>query len=160
MDLMKCIKSISVREPFILVVKFATGERKEVSLRTLIEGNDVFSIFNDNEDYFKEVKIDKGGFGLYWDENLDVSADYLYDKGILICTCGNAPEYDDNEKAIFEIIVNSKIKVKAEEIMKTLGLDFNTAMVLFIYQVYYTKSIPFPVKLPDWLILESKKNIK
>ena len=90
----------------------------------------------------------------------DVSADYLYDKGSLICTCGIAPEYDDNEKAIFEIIVNSKIKVKAEEIMKTLGLDFNTAMVLFIYQVYYTKSIPFPVKLPDWLILESKKNIK
>lgn len=84
MDLMKCIKSISVREPFILVVKFATGERKEVSLRTLIEGNDVFSIFNDNEDYFKEVKIDKGGFGLYWDDNLDVSADYLYDKGSLI----------------------------------------------------------------------------
>ncbi len=157
MDLLKRITSVAAKEHFTLVVKFTTGERKEVFLRTLIEGNKVFSALQDNKDYFNQVKIAKGGFGLYWDDNLDVSAEFLYDKGCLICPFENSPEYDENEKAIYEIVVNSNIKIKAEELMETMGLDFNTAITLFIYQVYYTKSIPFPIKLPDWLILDNNK---
>ena len=151
MDLLKSINSVSATEQFTLIVKFTTGEKKEISLRTLIEANSVFATLQEDKNYFNQVMIDKGGYGLYWDDNLDVSAEFLYDKGFLISPSENTSEYEKKEKAIYEIVVNSNIKVKAEELMEEMGLDFNTAITLFIYQVYYTKSIPFPIKLPDWL---------
>lgn len=151
MNLLKRIVSVAVMERFTLEVKFTTGERKEIFFKELIEWNKCFSALQDDINYFNQVKISKGGFGLYWDENLEVSAEFLYDNGSLICPFVGTPEYNEKEKAIYEIVVNSNIKIKAEEYMKSMGLDFNTAVTLFIYQVYYTKSIPFPIKLPDWL---------
>lgn len=53
----------------------------------------------------------------------------------------------EKETITVEITIDKDIKEKAEEVMDTLGVDFNTAVNLFIYQVYYTKSIPFPIKL-------------
>lgn len=149
--MLKQIISVATREPFTLVVKFSTGERKEIVLDTLIAKNPIFSVFQGNETYFNHVMIAKGGYGLYWDDNLDVASDFLYEKGSLMNPMEDSLEYVKNEKAIYEIVINSDIKNKAEELMQIMGLDFNTAVTLFIYQVYYTKSIPFPIKLPDWM---------
>lgn len=60
---------------------------------------------------------------------------------------------DKKSKAKDKISVLVKIdkgmKEKAEQLMEEMGLDFNTAVNVFVYQVYYTRSIPFPIKLPE-----------
>lgn len=53
------------------------------------------------------------------------------------------------EKVKINISIDKGIKEKSEELMKLMGIDFDTAINVFLYQVYYTRSIPFPIKLPD-----------
>lgn len=53
------------------------------------------------------------------------------------------------EKETVNIAIDKGIKEKSEELMKLMGIDFDTAINVFLYQVYYTRSIPFPIKLPD-----------
>lgn len=53
------------------------------------------------------------------------------------------------EKETVKIAIDKGIKEKSEELMKLMGIDFDTAINVFLYQVYYTRSILFPIKLPD-----------
>ena len=43
-----------------------------------------FKVFIDEPDLFETVKVDKGGYGVLWNDELDLSADELYENGITI----------------------------------------------------------------------------
>lgn len=40
-----------------------------------------FKVFIDEPDLFETVKVDKGGYGVLWNDELDLSADELYENG-------------------------------------------------------------------------------
>lgn len=40
-----------------------------------------FKVFINEPDLFETVKVDKGGYGVLWNDELDLSADELYENG-------------------------------------------------------------------------------
>ena len=52
-------------------------------------------------------------------------------------------------KVLVSVSIDKGIREKSEALMKMMGIDFDAAINVFLYQVYYTRSIPFPIKLPN-----------
>lgn len=48
-----------------------------------------------------------------------------------------------NQTATIQIRINSKTKEQANTILKKLGMDFSSAVKMFLSKVISTKSIPF-----------------
>ena len=76
------ITSVATLSNYILLVGFSTGEYKEFDLKPLIEKYEPFKVFKEINGLFEQVKIDIGGFGLIWNDDLDIAADGIYEKGI------------------------------------------------------------------------------
>lgn len=57
-----------------------------------------------------------------------------------------------SEAAAEELItveIDAGMKAMAERTLSELGMALPTAVRVFLYQVAYTHSLPFPVRLPD-----------
>ena len=77
------IIEVSVKEKFIILAKFENGIIKQYDLKNIMKK---FEIFNDlkNKDLFKLVQVDKGGYGISWNENIDLSSEEIWKNGIEI----------------------------------------------------------------------------
>ncbi len=96
------ITSVAALPDYILLVGFATGEYKQFDLKPLIEKYAPFKSLRQVEGLYEQVKIDVGGYGLVWNDDLDIAADGLYEKG---SPC--APPSDmtaDRQKLIEEFV--------------------------------------------------------
>lgn len=52
------------------------------------------------------------------------------------------------EKEKISVIVDSRILRLVKNILDDLGCTLNNAVNAYFYQIFYTQSIPFPLKLP------------
>jgi len=68
---------------FILIVKFENGIEKQYDIKIMMNKFEVFKGLN-NEILFKNVKIDAGGYGISWNENIDLSSEEIWNNGIEI----------------------------------------------------------------------------
>lgn len=75
------IKNVIPLDDMILVVEFMSGEKKQYDVKPLM---DKWSVFKDlaKNNVFKYVKVDVGGYGVVWTEDIDLSCDELWDNGI------------------------------------------------------------------------------
>ncbi len=76
------ITSVATLPDYVLLVGFATGEYKQFDLKPLIEKYAPFKSLRQVEGLYEQVKIDVGGYGLVWNDDLDIAADGLYEKGL------------------------------------------------------------------------------
>lgn len=53
------------------------------------------------------------------------------------------------EKKKVVISVDARILDLASDILHDLGCPLNEAINIFLYQIFYTHSIPFPIRLPN-----------
>lgn len=74
------IKDVCVDEDYILVVNFENGIQKRYDFKRNFD-NPVFRDLN-NEYFFKQVKVDKGGYGISWNDDLDLSEYELWENGV------------------------------------------------------------------------------
>ena len=79
------ITKIEVLEPPRLRVTFNTGEVMDVNLQPLVDKGGVFIRLTDAE-YLRSCKIMEGGHFLAWPDDLDIAADSLKRRGVLIQT--------------------------------------------------------------------------
>lgn len=65
-----------------LEILFENGEQKLYNVSKLIN----LSPFDKLTDYnfFKQVKVDENGYGIYWDDNLDLAESELFENSIVI----------------------------------------------------------------------------
>jgi hypothetical protein len=77
------IQSIQALEDKKLLVKFANGIEKIYDCKPLIEKFDVFKAL-ENEGFFKQVKADAGGYGISWNDQLDLSEYELWTNAVEI----------------------------------------------------------------------------
>lgn len=81
------IKSVEILNNMELKIEFVNGNIKYYDVKKLVEK---FEQFKDllNVELFKKVKVEKGGYGISWNENIDISCNELwfnsYKKGIII----------------------------------------------------------------------------
>ena len=77
------IVDVKLKDNFILIVKFENGIEKQYDIKILMNKFEVFKELN-NEILFKNVKIDVGGYGITWNENIDLSSEEIWNNGIEI----------------------------------------------------------------------------
>ncbi|MBQ6207100.1 MAG: DUF2442 domain-containing protein [Oscillospiraceae bacterium] len=64
-----------------LNVLFLDETRKEYDIRCLFDRYPMFRQLAEDEALFRQVKVDQGGYGVSWNDELDLSCDELYDHG-------------------------------------------------------------------------------
>lgn len=74
------VKDVAALPNLMLSVRFANGTTKLYDVRPLL---DRFPAFRTLEDcaLFSEVRVDVGGYGIVWSDDLDLSCDELWEHG-------------------------------------------------------------------------------
>lgn len=66
-----------------LMVKFINGEMKIYDIKPLMKKWKIFEELKE-EKLFAQVKVDKGGYGISWNENIDLDCNELWSNGSLV----------------------------------------------------------------------------
>lgn len=80
------IKNASPLSDFKLSVQFSEGVTKLYDLNPLFEEIPAFAALKENPDEFAGVSVDVGGYGIVWNDDLDLSCDELWEHGIPVET--------------------------------------------------------------------------
>ncbi len=75
------IKEVTPLENFVVSVIFQNGIEKEYDMKILFEMFPQFKLFKENQELFDMVKVDTGGYGIYWNEELDLNAEEIWEDG-------------------------------------------------------------------------------
>jgi hypothetical protein len=75
------ILSVHAVEDRKLLVKFANGIEKIYNCKPLIEKFEAFRAL-ENEVFFRQVKADSGGYGISWNDQLDLSEYELWTNAV------------------------------------------------------------------------------
>ena len=78
------IKSVEPLKDYILLTTFTDDTVKVYDVKPLIEKYSSFKDLINIKGLFKQVKIDKGGYGISWNDNIDLSCNTLWNEGRLI----------------------------------------------------------------------------
>lgn len=76
------IKEVKVLENFTILVVFQNGVEKEYNMCQLFPVIPQFREFEKENGLFEQVRVDVGGFGISWNEELDLSAEDIWEDGI------------------------------------------------------------------------------
>ena len=80
------INDVIAHDKFRLIVRFAEGVTKIYDVTPLFEKWPVFKTLQESPKLFAEVTVDTGGYGVVWNDMLDLSCDELFTNGQTIAT--------------------------------------------------------------------------
>lgn len=80
------VKNVSVLPDYKLSVQFSEGITKLYDIKPLFDTIPAFRIFEKNPQKFSDAAVDVGGYGIVWDDELDLSCDELWENGEAIST--------------------------------------------------------------------------
>ena len=80
------VKTVSVIPDYWLSVRFAEGVTKIYDLRPLFEKWPAFNDLKNDDTLLYDVKVDTGGYGIVWNDDIDLSCDELFENGETIET--------------------------------------------------------------------------
>jgi hypothetical protein len=63
-----------------LLVGFMSGKVKRYDLKPMLERHEAFRALTDDE-LFEQVRVDTGGFGISWNDAIDLSCNELWENG-------------------------------------------------------------------------------
>lgn len=76
------IQSVKPLNDLRLSVLFQNGVEKEYDIHNLYSVFPQFKKFETNSNLFMQVQVDVGGYGISWNDNLDLDAEDIWDNGI------------------------------------------------------------------------------
>ena len=79
------IKNVTALPDYKISIQFSEGITKIYNVKELIEKNPMFKNLK-NKELFYNVEVDIGGYGIIWNDDIDISCDELYEKGETIET--------------------------------------------------------------------------
>ena len=79
------IKNVTPLDDMMLIVEFMSGDKKEYDVKPLLYKWSAFKDLEKNN-LFKYVKVDVGGYGVVWNEDIDLSCNELWDSGKIIAS--------------------------------------------------------------------------
>ena len=78
------VKNVSPLPEYRLSVQFSEGVTKIYDVKPLFKRLKPFRIFLNEPELFYEVRVDTGGYGIIWNESIDLSCDELYENGVQV----------------------------------------------------------------------------
>lgn len=106
------ISTVAALPDFVLLVGFNTGEYKQFDLKPLIEKYEPFKSLTQVTGLYEQVKIDAGGYGLVWNDDLDISADGIYEKGV---PCEPPSDIDEYRRSLMEELVKARKRARLSQ---------------------------------------------
>lgn len=82
------VKDVKALDNYILYVDFEDGKSKTYDMKQLIDRIKDFEPLLYVNGLFKEVKVDVGGYGISWNDYIDLSCNELYNNGVDIIKDG------------------------------------------------------------------------
>ena len=79
------IKDVSALTGLKLSVQFTNGTTKIYDVAPLMRRFSAFKLLKD-ESLFREVEVNQGGYGIIWNDDLDLSCDELWENGVEVVT--------------------------------------------------------------------------
>ena len=80
------VKAVNALKNYRLSVQFAEGITKIYNVSQLFDKWEAVRYLKDNSSLFSNVQVDVGGYGIIWNDELDISCDELYANGEIIKT--------------------------------------------------------------------------
>ena len=80
------VKNVSALPDYRLSVQFAQGITKLYDVKPLFEKVPVFAQLQNDPQEFACVTVDVGGYGIVWNDELDLSCDELWVNGVQVDT--------------------------------------------------------------------------
>lgn len=77
------IKTIVALPEYSLSVQFSEGATKLYDVKPLFDKIPAFRFFIEHPEAFADVSVDVGGYGVVWNDDLDMSCDELWEHGCL-----------------------------------------------------------------------------
>jgi hypothetical protein len=74
------VKNVVPLDNLVLLVEFQNGQKKKYDVKPLMGKWGVFRDLK-NGTLFRLVKVDTGGYGVVWNEYIDLACDELWDNG-------------------------------------------------------------------------------
>ncbi len=76
------VQDVKPLEKYKLLVTFQNGEIKEYDVKPLFDKWQAFKDLAYINGLFQQVKVDAGGYGISWNDDIDLSCDELYYNGV------------------------------------------------------------------------------
>ena len=73
------IQSVKAVDDHILIVEFKDHQKRQYDITSLLD-KDMFSPLK-NPAFFKNVQVEKGGYAVYWNDEIDISEYELWIHG-------------------------------------------------------------------------------
>lgn len=86
MSLFHKVRRVTPLPGFKLSVLFATGETKVYDVEPLFARLKAFQQLEKRPILFEDVRVDVGGCGIVWNDDLDLSCDELWEHGVAVQT--------------------------------------------------------------------------
>ena len=77
------VEEVIPMENTLLKVKFTNKKVKIYDVKPLMKKWKVFEVLK-NEELLKKVKVDQGGYGISWNDNIDIECNELWENGTII----------------------------------------------------------------------------
>ena len=74
------VKNVAPLNNYLLSVSFVEGITKLYDVKPLFKKWDVFNKLKNNN-LFYDVQVDQGGFGISWNDEIDLPSDTIYEYG-------------------------------------------------------------------------------
>lgn len=76
------VKEVSVVEKYVLQVVFIDGVVKKYDVEPLFSEIEAFQTLKEVQGLFELVRVDAGGYGICWNDDIDLACDELWENGI------------------------------------------------------------------------------
>ena len=80
------VKAVNALPDYRLSVQFSEGITKIYDVKPLFEKWPSFHALKDDPELFSGVEVDLGGYGIVWNDDLDLSCNELYENGETVKT--------------------------------------------------------------------------
>ncbi len=80
------VLNVNPLQGFRLSVRFVEGVTKIYDVKPLFRKWPDFCVLEKDPDLFYMVEVDKGGYGISWNDDIDLSCDELFENGVVTKT--------------------------------------------------------------------------
>jgi hypothetical protein len=75
------VKTVEALPEYTLLIQFEDNEKRLYDVKPLFETWDAFKSLLSINGLFCQVKVDTGGYGISWNDELDLSCNEFYNNG-------------------------------------------------------------------------------
>lgn len=114
------VKTVKPLDGLTLLVLFQNGEEKLYDVKQLFSVFPQFEVFMTNKALFDNIQVDTGGYGISWNDELDLDAEELWENGI---ETGQQREIDFQSHVGIELLkARENIGMTQKELARKTGV--------------------------------------